>query len=239
MGCVKAGLKKHSGFTLFELIISLTIVSVMLVLVFGALRLGVKAWDRGEQDLVVDQQERIVLEMLKRQIASFRIVEQSADVNETSTVDLETGLDENTVILEGDEKNLKFFSTVSLVPGRTYGPVFARYVVVSEDDRESLFLYEKNSVLLELEDKLSDSEDTQSLVPLITDMEQIFFEYLKKNDSDSADPTDTAEEPPEWQSQWNPEEDEGFPAAVKVSVVDPRSQSQVAIVARIRIDNED
>ena len=58
------------GFTLLELLISLTIIGLILVIVFGALRIGARAWEKGERDVETHQIQRIVLDNMKRQIAS-------------------------------------------------------------------------------------------------------------------------------------------------------------------------
>ncbi|HNT58060.1 MAG TPA: prepilin-type N-terminal cleavage/methylation domain-containing protein, partial [Syntrophales bacterium] len=60
----------NRGFTLLELLISLTLLSVIAVLVFGALRLGVRAWEKGEATIETRQRERIVMDLLQRQMAS-------------------------------------------------------------------------------------------------------------------------------------------------------------------------
>ncbi len=206
-----------SGFTLFELIVSLSIVSILLVLIFGALRLGVRAWERGERDLVADQQARVVLEMVRHQIASFQVVDQK-------TENLEKDL-----LLAGTETSMKFYSSVALAPGDSYGPVFVRYVVQAEDDFQILYLYEKNAVMLTEEEKKSDTVDLDALIPLMTKMTRISFDYLKKDDALGII---------EWQPAWNPDEETGLPVAVRISVVDPRSESPISTAARIRIDYE-
>ena len=58
------------GFTLLELLISLTIVALIVVIIFGALRIGIRAWEKGEKDVDVRQRQRIVLDLIKRQLAS-------------------------------------------------------------------------------------------------------------------------------------------------------------------------
>ena len=63
-----------SGFTLLELILSLTILSVVLLLIFGALRVGTRAWEKGEKDVEIQQRRRAVLDLIQKQIASALFV---------------------------------------------------------------------------------------------------------------------------------------------------------------------
>ena len=46
------------GFTLLELVLALSIVAAMLAIVFGGLRVGVRAWQRGEERTESQQHSR-------------------------------------------------------------------------------------------------------------------------------------------------------------------------------------
>jgi len=45
----------RDGFTLLELLISMTILAMIVVIIFGAFRVGIRAWEKGEKDLGVRQ----------------------------------------------------------------------------------------------------------------------------------------------------------------------------------------
>ena len=60
----------NKGFTLLELLISLTILGVIVVIIFGAFRIGIRAWEKGEKDVESRQRQRIVLDLSKQQLAS-------------------------------------------------------------------------------------------------------------------------------------------------------------------------
>jgi len=47
----------NRGFTLLELLISLTILSLVTVLIFGAFRMGIRAWEKGERNIDGRQRE--------------------------------------------------------------------------------------------------------------------------------------------------------------------------------------
>ncbi len=106
----------HRGFTLLELLISLTILSVIVVIVFGALRIGSRAWEKGERELASRQRQRIVLDLVKRQMASMCVSEV-------------WGRDQQLVLLKGDNKSVEFVSQIPLVPGNRFGMVYVRYAV--------------------------------------------------------------------------------------------------------------
>ena len=203
------------GFTLLELLISLTLLSVIAVLVFGALRLGVRAWEKGEATIETRQRERIVMDLLQRQMASMAWPVMVKGPG-------------GAFAFRGDEKTLSFLSSVALVPGNEYGTVYAKYEVRDEEegDRESLFLFEKNRVFLPDPDNPAAvaEEDFHELLP---GFYSISFAYLKQGEEDAE---------PQWQGVWDPEMDGRAPLAVRVSLTEAESSPPVAVVARVIVD---
>jgi len=57
-----------SGFTLIEVIVTLTILGFILLIISGAFRLGLSAWDRGEETREVYQRQRTVSQLVTRQV---------------------------------------------------------------------------------------------------------------------------------------------------------------------------
>ena len=205
----------NRGFTLLELLISLTLLSVIAVLVFGALRLGVRAWEKGEATIETRQRERIVMDLLQRQMASMAWPVMVKDPG-------------GAFAFRGDEKSLSFLSSVALVPGNEYGMVYAKYEVREEEegDRESLFLFEKNRVFLPdpANPAAVAEEDFHELLP---GFYRISFAYLKQGEEGPE---------PQWQSAWDPEMDGKAPLAVRVSLTEEESLPPVTVVARVTVD---
>ena len=113
------------GFTLLELLISLTIVALIVVIIFGALRIGIRAWEKGEKDVDVRQRQRIVLDLIKRQLASTCV----SDV---------WGKDQQLVSLKGDNKSIAFVSHIPMTPGNRFGLVYVQYAVKKEEGNKLL-----------------------------------------------------------------------------------------------------
>ncbi|HEV8131855.1 MAG TPA: prepilin-type N-terminal cleavage/methylation domain-containing protein [Acidobacteriota bacterium] len=63
-------MKRERGFTLLELLITLTLVSVLSVVVFLALRVSLNAYRKGEDRMQVSQREKVIIELVKTQIGS-------------------------------------------------------------------------------------------------------------------------------------------------------------------------
>ena len=66
--------RRQRGFTLLELLIGMTLLSLILTLLFGALRLGARSWDRGEQRAEDITQLRTVQGFLRRELGQAFIL---------------------------------------------------------------------------------------------------------------------------------------------------------------------
>lgn len=198
----------HSGFTLLELLISLTIVSVIVVIIFGALRIGIRAWEKGERDLDMRQRQRIVLDLIKRQLASTAVGEV-------------WGGDQQLVSLKGDTKSIEFVSHIPLTPGTRIGMVYVKYVVTvaQGDEGERLTFYERNVASL---DKSAGNPDEGDSSELLTGMKSIVFEYLKVR---------PGEEASRWQGSWDPAVDKGVPRAVRVTLEETDEKAPIYVIA--------
>jgi general secretion pathway protein J len=204
-------LKNKQAFTLIELIISMTIIAVILVIIFGAFRIGIRAWEKGEKDIDKQQRYRIVLDLIQRQLTS--ITYKKAQIN-----------DIDQLILKGDAKSFEFTSHVSLKPENKFGIVYAKYMITEDHkNNEKLIFYEKNMVLFDKDFKFSDI-DLNSFFELIPYAHGISLEYLKP-------PEQGLEEEAKWQDKWDPESDQGFPLAVKLIVIDEPEATPLVVIA--------
>ncbi len=202
---------QNKGFTLIELLISLTILAVIVVIIFGALRISVRAWEKGEKNVEKHQRCRIVLNQIKRQLASVCL----RKVNSSS---------KQPFIFKGDNKSLEFLSYVSLSPINTHGIVFVKYIVKSEEqDREQFVFFENNVVLLD-KDISTDDLNEDDFYMLIPEALSIGFEYLKGQ---------TEEKDFEWQQSWDPENDKGYPLAIKIILKTDAETDPINVIARI------
>ena len=202
-----------SGFTLLELMISLTIVGLILVIVFSSLRIGARAWEKGEKDVEMRQRERIVLDLVKRQIAStfVRVVKDK---------------DEQPFFLKGDGESMEFISRIPMVPGNRAGLVYVKYVVRPEDGgKKRLMFSEKNTYIIE---KVMEDQAEEEFFELIPGAQNIEFEYLRGPSED--------EEESVWQQTWDPDSDKGAPLAVKIILQDSKDTAPIHVIAPIKSD---
>ena len=205
-----------SGFTLLELLISLTIIGLILVIVFGALRIGARAWEKGEKDVETHQIQRIVLDNMKRQIASTCLREIMSE-------------DQKEVFFRGDRESMEFMSRLPMVPTTRSGMVYVKYVVREEEggEKKRLMLHEKDVVFLEKEKDIDDLDEAD-FFELIPGAEGIEFEYLKGPEDKDGDP--------EWQETWDPDRDTGIPLAVKIIFKEDADVAPIYVIARLQAE---
>jgi general secretion pathway protein J len=196
------------GFTLLELLIALTIVALIVVVIFGALRISIRAWEKGEKDVDIRQRQRVVLDLIKRQLASTCV----SDV---------WGRDQNLVSLKGDSKSIEFVSHIPMTPGNRFGPVYVQYAVKPEKEgnKEHLTFYERS---IALPDKSTGKPDEGDFSELLPGMKSIVFEYLKER---------PGEEASMWQKSWDPAADKGVPRAVRVTLEENDVKAPIYVIA--------
>ncbi|HEY4943388.1 MAG TPA: prepilin-type N-terminal cleavage/methylation domain-containing protein [Rhizomicrobium sp.] len=61
-------MKTQSGFTLLELLVSMTLLGLLFVLLFGGLRFGMRAWERGTTTTDAVDSVRVAQDLLRREI---------------------------------------------------------------------------------------------------------------------------------------------------------------------------
>jgi general secretion pathway protein J len=199
---------ESSGFTLLEVIISLTITAVIVVMLFGAMRVGVRAWEKGEQDLDVRLRDRVVLDLMKRQLSSLVITEQKDEEKNPF------------LLVKGDSSSLRALSYMAIMPANEFGAVFVRYRAAEEGDEKRLNFFERNLVFLD-QDADPEKEGTGEEEGLLQGLSEISFAYLKETDEGGE----------KWLDSWDPEEEGGFPAAFRISL--RRGDSALSAVARV------
>jgi len=188
--------KRDKGFTLVELLISMTILATVVSLVFSAFRVSVRAWEKGERHIDVHQRMRIVLKLIKRQLTSIYTLPLVNQGNKP-------------FILVGNNKQLTFLSRMPLVPHNRFGIIMVHYRVTSSSNAQNrLDLYEYNGILSN-EDIPDPSVDPSGGYLLLTEMTDISFEYLREK---------SVEQGLVWEPEWNSQEEKGYPQAVKIRV---------------------
>ncbi|MBF0537047.1 MAG: type II secretion system protein [Nitrospirae bacterium] len=150
-----------SGFTLLELIIVMTIMT-MIVLVLGfSLRLGIKSLEKSEAKIDYLDRTRTSLRIIEAQLQSFIPIMYGE-------------LGKETYYFKGQGDNLSFISSVSLW-GRQGGIILVTYEIVRDrgSDTSSLVIQEESAY----------TKETRSTV-LLKNFSKISFDFFTKKPED-------------------------------------------------------
>jgi general secretion pathway protein J len=198
--------KKDKGFTLLEVIVTMTILALILLMISGAFRLGLSAWDRGEQAREEYQRQRTATQLIMRQVKSmvpYKIKTQKAEGDYLA--------------FEGKGTSLKFVSTLSLKASRPNGLVFAIYEF-KEGGQEGgrLVAYEKRVVN---KDFFEEGPREEEGVTVLEGLSDVRFEYFREEDAEKT----RAEA---WLDGWSAKEEKELPAALRVKITFKSGKSE-------------
>lgn len=156
-------MRKNDGFTLLELIIAITILPLIILIIGNGFRLGMNAWDKGEEETVWTQRFRVLSGLLSQQIKSAYPYVMEID-------------DEKIVVFEGKSDSIMFVTTLT---DSDYGGF--KWVRYSHKDGT---LFQKEGLLpdKELTEKTSgDEEIVDSYI------EEVKFTYLSLEEGEWKD----------------------------------------------------
>lgn len=155
----KSQILNPNGFTLLELLITLTILTMLVGVIFGCLHIGIRAWEKGEDVVESNQEMRILLDLIPQQIRSlypYKFKEGNIE----------------SLAFKGDSDSIRFISTLGATSKGAVGLALVSYFL---DPSHGLMLYEKRIFKREMfEDEWDMKEDSIPLSPLVS---RIAFEY--------------------------------------------------------------
>ncbi len=168
----KSGRYNQSGFTLLELIVSMTILSLVTVLIGSGFRLALDSWEKGETETEWTQRLRVLSMLLTQQLKS------------AYPYKVDDG-NEKVVLFEGESDSMLFVT--SLADLNYGGFKWVRYSYKNET-----LLY--NEGLLpdkELDDVIKKNEEV-----IDENLEELMFEYYSRESSEWMESWSQGEELP-------------------------------------------
>jgi general secretion pathway protein J len=187
--------KRNLGFTLLELIVTLTILGFVLVMVLGLLRLGSGSWERGEAKAHHYQKQRIVFTLLSQQVKSsfpYKIKAQKAEGDYIAFL--------------GERDSLRFVSTFSITAKRPEGLVFVIYRVEEGKDSEKLLKVFEKRVLNK--DFMEETPEDEKFLTLLEDLSEFGFEYFQEGEEKEA--------VGEWVESWDGKDKRELPRQMRM-----------------------
>jgi len=215
---------RDKGFTLLELLIAMTIVTMLMVIIFSGFYLGMNSWKKGNERIDRQQRLRVILDQFEQDIHSIFFLKVKCSPDGVSN--------QKAIAIQADTDKFTFVSmTQGLTGEQLRGKSAIRmvsYYVNGEDDEKSGFVMEEFEGYV----NFFDSDEPKSVVyQLDPDVTDISFKYYRLyKDPDKAakkkgfDSLEKEELPKgEWVSNWDPckelakdEEDEATKQALDI-----------------------
>jgi prepilin-type N-terminal cleavage/methylation domain-containing protein len=197
----------RSGFTLVEMMIALSIVAALVAVAFGGLRIGVAAWQRGEDRAETHQRVRGLVELLGRGVGgAFAYIgptppgQQPALPGQQPTPPGQLPTPQgrqSTPLFQGEPTRLSFVTVSPPVPPGA--SVAFTAVTLSLDEGPSPGLAVRQKVL-------PNAEPFEAVTPVLVDpsVTALSFRYLREGDV--------------WESAWDGARERALPRAVEITV---------------------
>ncbi|MGR3178414.1 MAG: PulJ/GspJ family protein [Candidatus Anammoxibacter sp.] len=180
--------KSGSGFTLLEIIIALTIGTVIILVSTIALRIGLSHMSNGEEWLNKTVREATTYDFFWQQVSSIRTIEIPKPASLLESFDVNDGDNDKPVIkkiyFKGGIDSMSFITPLSLKRHYGYGLIIATYWQRESDSFDGFDLVYKEkrfnpAVLSSISEGLLDIEDEANEVVIFEGCDDIEFEYLK------------------------------------------------------------
>jgi general secretion pathway protein J len=196
------------GFTLIELVLALTIVALMMTVLFGGLRVGLRAWQRGEEKAETLEHARSMTLLLEQTLGGVYPFQGRSDENSQPQV-----------FFQGETEKVSFVTTSPPVPFSTPLAFTAITMSVDGGTAPGLAIREK---------ALPNFDPFEEVAPSLIDptVTAIRFRYLRGPDSGS------------WEETWSGADERAIPRAIEVTVtavVNGQAQEQTPITVPIRV----
>lgn len=198
--------RRPRGFTLLEVMVTLTIIGMISLMVFGVFQLGIAAWEKGDAKKEEFQKERIISQLISRQVKSiipYKVRSQKAEGDYLA--------------FEGKPHSIKFVSTLSLKNRQPAGFVLVVYELKKEGkEGGQLVLYEQR---LLNRDFMEENVREEDAIPVLSEVAEARFEYYREEDP-------TQNRSAAWLEDWNTKEERELPKAVRITLIQKKEDKE-------------
>ena len=200
-----------SGFTLLELIVAFTILSLMAGVVFSSFRLALNSYEKSQERLEFEARRRVLQDLIKRQIGSLFPVRPSAsflDIQQAEAQGQPLPAFTRIPLFYGTPDSVTFATVAPLMLQENPGLTIVRYGL-AQDEAGDFFLGALEARYLGMGSFMAMVDapdgDPLPLIEQVTDLEFIYYGVNPQSESY------------EWTSNWTGEEMLAVPQAIKIS----------------------
>ncbi len=201
--------RSEQGFTLLEIIVALTLVTMMAVGVWAVMRISIRTWSRGTEFIDTNQRHRSIIDMVRKQIASAHSLTAPADPLMGSSP---------SPIFSGAETSFQFISLNSLQFQESPGLTLVTYEIAQSDQGDYALMEKEAPYLGQLPDEWTgtNGERTTSILENLTGC---LFEYFDPGEGDN---------PSQWVKEWDSTKTGRLPSAIAMTMLSRDPNGTVA-----------
>lgn len=199
--CTPSRAMGSAGFTLVEMVVAVTLIVMISLVLWVALRISIASWRRGTETMDENQRSRATMDLMQKQMASVSAI--------VPPLNLQLGIVQNP-IFAGTEAGIQFVSQCSLRFRDNPGLTFISYEIVPAEQGEF--------ALIERETRYLGGDPTQTVsfegsnepvTTIFNHLARAWFEYLDPGDE---------QVPAQWVASWDSADAGRLPAAISLSV---------------------
>jgi prepilin-type N-terminal cleavage/methylation domain-containing protein len=213
----KRSISAQAGFTLLEVLVSVTLVAVLAVGLWAVFRISIRSWSRGTEFMDANQRHRSILNLVRKQLASAYGL-MAPLTPQVGTVPVQTGaIVTGSLIFSGTEDSLQFISLNSLQFQESPGLTLVSYEIMQNPGGNYALVEKEARYLGDIPEDASSLNNSKAL-PIFENLSSCLFEYF--------DPGD-AMNPSQWVREWDGPKLHRLPAAVSMTMTsrDPRGNT--------------
>jgi prepilin-type N-terminal cleavage/methylation domain-containing protein len=179
---------RQPGFTLVEVVIALTIVATLLVIMFGGLRVGLAAWQRGDERAEILERARSLTQIVTRTLGAAHPYMTSRRGGQPARL-----------LFEGAPDRVAFVTAVP--PSPTAAPIAFTAVTLSQEAGPVAGLALRQKPLP------NEEPFDRDIQPALVDgtVSDVRFRYLRESDG-------------AWTENWDAVEEKALPLAVEITL---------------------
>lgn len=196
-----SAVRRQLGFTLLELLVSVSLTAVVLMILTTGLHLTQEAWRRGNERLIVIERTLAESEAIQAQMSSAipRLFSTQYEQRQLQLLNF-----------RGDAKQLRFLSNYSWQGGRNFGLWLVNYRIVQVSDGKEQLVVSETGLAHDQQIAsflLSNQPSAANGFPFGERAERIEISYMRPS---------SPGEPAVWVQEWKCEERKQLPRGVRI-----------------------
>ena len=218
---------RQVAFTLIEVLIGMSILSIMMLLLFAALRTCVQSWNLGEKKIAEVSQAGIIQNFFQSKLHSTLPLKANFLKEDNDEEDRQR------FSFEGNESQLQFVSAMPASAGRLGLQLFTMSLQQAEKGDGSDLLVDIKPFFPKSEDEEWQNEE----VIILKNISDLRFAYFGLDDDEAEEAQDDEEESLSWQDEWI--ERQILPKLVSIDIELSNGKIWPQIVVALKVNTVD